>query len=506
MTHLLNTFRGLLILASLLACPVHLHAQTVPNASRPVCIYCNTPLPNGIHARNCPYYAGGKSQSGSRSATGSAHSPGADVKAALVGSLFQNLLTSLFTSNSAEDPKAAEEQAAALAAAHAAEAQRAKDQLAQAEFLKMMQSYKPLDEGQGATFKTLASSDPGFKSLDGEAETLAAKARSPFDTPTTPGLPTPEHSGQATPFFGDTMPIEDLQLLVHPEQDPRVVDLSKAHAFVVANLKEDTAKLESITRKHEGKGNGATTPKAQDCARLAQFLKGSMQQRNQFQKTLQSAQEQVTTWETANRNALLNAAKDGLEYFSGQILESLSKRGEAAARLQRIYDQKSGQMARDGLDLVVIQAKIKRLQKLSSAGQIAEFVSSMSDWQTFMKDGISSLVVQLKASNQDLEGFFTEPGMQDYFGADTAELQVLLDISKIAASNKVLGKWVARKVPIIAGVELAINQAYNALDWYLCFKQVAEANRINGRALEAARTIQRNIDTMYLKLRDCPGS
>lgn len=488
-----------MLLASLLVSPFYLCAQTVPNASRPVCIYCNTPLPNGIHARSCPYYAGSKPPAGTRS-------PGADMKAALVGNLFQSLLTSLFASDSVEDKTAAAAQAAALAAAQASAAQRNNDRIAQAEFMKMMQSYKQLDDSTGAAFKTLANTDLGLKSLDGDAETLAANARAPFDTPATPVLPGPGSTGGATPFFGDTMPVEDLQLLVNPEQDPRVVDLTKAHHFVVSSLKEDTPKLEAIVRKNEGNGTGATTPKVQDCKRLAEFLKGSMQQRNQFQKTLQSAQEQVTTWETANRNALLNAAKDGLEYFSGQILESLSKRGEAAARLQRIYDQKSGQMARDGLDLVAIQAKIKRLQKLSSVGQTADFISSMSDWQTFMKDGISSLVAQLKGSNQDLEGFFSEPGMQVYFGAEAPELQALLDISKIAASNKVLGKWVAKKIPIIAGVELAINQIYNGWDWYSSFKRLSEANSINGRAMDAARAIQQNIDNTYLRLKDCPGS
>lgn len=506
MKHLLSTLRGSLLLASLLVSPVHLSAQAVPNASRPVCIYCNTALPNGIHARNCPYYAGSKPPAGTGSPKGSTRSPGADMKAALVGNLFQSLLTSLFASDTAEDKTAAAAQAAALAAAQASAAQRNNDRIAQAEFMKMMQSYKQLDDSQGAAFKTLANTDLGLKSLDGDAETLAANARAPFDTPTMPVLPGPEPTGGPTPFFGDTMPVEDLQLLVNPEQDPRVVDLTKAHHFVVANLKEDTPKLEALVRKNEEKGTSAATPKVQDCARLAKFLKGSMQQRDQFQKTLQSAQEQVTTWETANRNALLNAAKNGLEYFSGQILESLTKRGEAAARLQRIYDQKSGQMAKDGLDLVVIQAKIMRLQKLSSVGQIADFVSSMSDWQTFMKDGISSLVAQLKASNQDLEGFFSEPGMQVYFGAEAPELQVLLDISKIAASNKVLGRWVAKKIPIIAGVELAINQIYNGWDWYLSFKRLSEANSINGRAMDAARTIQQNIDNTYLQLKDCPGN
>jgi hypothetical protein len=96
-----------------------------------------------------------------------------------------------------------------------------------------------------------------------------------------------------------------------------------------------------------------------------------------------------------------------------------------------------------------------------------------------------------------------DPGMQKYFEADAPELNAMLDISKLAASNKVFGKWVAKKVPIIAGVELAINQTYNALDWYLSYKSIAEANDINGRVLETARSIQKNIDDASMELRNC---
>lgn len=491
MSSFLRMLKGSMVLASLLASHVALDGQTVPSASRPVCIYCNAPLPNGTHARSCPYYAGGKP------AAGSSRKPGSDVKKALAGNLFQNLLTSLFASDTVENQKEAAAQATALAAARASEAQRNNDRIAQAEYLRMMQSYKQLDDAQGAAYKTLASTDLELKSLD--AETLAAGARAPFDTPS-------GRDGAATTFFGDTMPLEDLHLLVNPRQDPRIVDLTNAQGFVGAKLKEDGPRLVALIRKTEEKGGSPIPLKASDCTKLARFLKGSMEQRSKFQKTLQSAQEQVTTWETANRNALLNAAKDGLEFFSGQILDSLSKRGEAAARLQRIYDQRSGQMAKDGLDVVAIQARIKRLQKLSSVGQIADFVSSLNDWQAFTKDGISALVAQLKGSNADVEGLFSEPGLEAYFGGEAPDLHALLDITKIAASNEVLGKWVARKLPLIAGIELAINQTYNALDWYYSFKRVIEANAINGRVLEAAETIQKNIDNAYMQLRDCPGS
>jgi hypothetical protein len=94
--------------------------------------------------------------------------------------------------------------------------------------------------------------------------------------------------------------------------------------------------------------------------------------------------------------------------------------------------------------------------------------------------------------------------MQKYFETEAPELNALLDLSKLAASNKVFGKWVARKVPLIAGVEISLKQSYNALDWYLSFKQVAEANGINGRVLDAARGIQKNIDDTALSLRACP--
>ncbi|MBN1906624.1 MAG: hypothetical protein JW927_16195 [Deltaproteobacteria bacterium] len=39
----------------------------------------------------------------------------------------------------------------------------------------------------------------------------------------------------------------------------------------------------------------------------------------------------------------------------------------------------------------------------------------------------------------------------------------MLDISRIAASANVFGKWVAKKMPVVTGIELAINQLYNAI-------------------------------------------
>ena len=127
---------------------------------------------------------------------------------------------------------------------------------------------------------------------------------------------------------------------------------------------------------------------------------------------------------------LLNAAKDGVAYFAGQLLEDLTKRGKAADRLQQIYEKNAGQMAQDGLDTAAIAAKIKRLKELSSTGRISELTSNVKDWQSFIKNGVSALMQQLNASNQEIQGMLEDPRMQKYFETDAPQLKALLDISR----------------------------------------------------------------------------
>jgi hypothetical protein len=63
---------------------------------------------------------------------------------------------------------------------------------------------------------------------------------------------------------------------------------------------------------------------------------------------------------------------------------------------------------------------------------------------------------------------------------------------------------VAKKIPVIAGIELAINQTYNAMDWLLSFNRIMDANSINGKVLDTARQIQKNIDNTNVELDGCP--
>jgi hypothetical protein len=423
----------------------------------------------------------------------------------VIGAIFKSILTSKSSANSRNNQKEleAKQREAELAAQQAAEQQRINEAIAQSEYDKMMQSYKLLDGSQELKPKTLNSTNLDFKTLDGNAESLAAGAKKQFEVTGTASVSGSSVTGNATPFFGDEMPVQDLQTLLDPENNPNIVDLRDAKKFVTEKTVNDSSGIVSLLKNYEPEGNGEPIIQKPDCIKLENQLKGFANQRRQFQKTIDLSQNELNMWETANHNALINAAKDGLEYFTGELLEGLSNRGKAADRLQQIYDKNVKQMAGEGINVAGIKAKIDQLRSISSAGQITELTANINDWETFLKDGMSSLIGRLTDSNTEIKGILEDSKMKKYFETEEPELNTLLDISKIAASNMIFGKWVAKKLPVIAVIELSIKQTYNGLDYFLSLNRIISAQKINGGVMDVARYIQKNIDVTYLALSKC---
>lgn len=474
---------------------------------KPVCAYCGTSLPNGVHSSSCPYYVAPKAPGG-----GGGKAPytgGGNMQSMMVGAILGSLFSAAFAppASAQDDAEAKAQQAAAalaaqqkaaeLAAKKSAE-QKAKEAAAQAEFEKMMQSYKQLD---GQARATDPNAGLGLKTLDGDAEKLAAAARQPFDTGGLglKGLDSAPPAPAPTPFFGDTMPAADIQRLVNPDTDPRVVDLREAKTFVAENLKKEA----KAPAQKPDKMKDAPASKSPDCQQLATKLKGFLHQRELFNKTIFQAQEQLDTWREANRNALLNAAKDGIEYFAGNYLEALAKRGKAAERYSGILEKRAEEMAREGIDVAAVRAKIDHMAKLSTRGQVADLTNKLNDWTTFAKDGLSAMLVQLSASDAEVKAMLLDPKIGKYFETDAPTLNALFDLSKIMADAGVFGKWVARKVPLIAGLEISYKQSYNALDWLLSLNRIMDAHKVNGQVLAAAQSLQGHIDDTYYELKNC---
>jgi len=428
-------------------------------------------------------------------------SSAAQMKGMVFGAVFESVLTSLFTTPRASeaDIQAAQQRAAELAWQQEQERQ-AREAAAQAAYDRMMQSYKQLDDAATASFKTIADANLSFKGLDGDLETMTANARKPFDTAgALVPPPAPPEPVVPTQFFGDTMPLADIKLLANPENDPRVVDMREANRYVVQSIKTDKEKIAAAVQQQIARQAQAPKSKEQ-CVALARKLDGFLAQRNRFQKTIYQGQEQLNVWEEASRAALVNAAKDGFEFFAGKYLDVLKNRSEFAETvLQRINAQRDN-LARAGYNMAAYEAKLSRFKTI---GTVADNIAKANDWQTMMKDGVSSLIAQLASSNDEMKAMMEEPIMQQVLTTDSPRLNLLLDITKLVAAEGVVGKWVANQIPVIGWVEISIKQAYNATDWFLSFQRIGDANNINGQIMASARSLQRHIDDTYLELRQC---
>ena len=452
----------------------------------------DVPMPTGIECvRDCP----GTKPALSHSPTHSLRIRNGDAESALVGALFGAVLGAALAPDQDDEAETRrrEQQAAALAARQL-EAQRIRAAAAQAAYDRMMKSYKQLEGAAAVDFKNLGRQNVGFKSLNDNAETIGAHSRMPFDTAASPAaLPMPETASHPTPFFGDTMPMAQISLLVDPTNDPRIVDLRKAKKFTIESLK--------MQQDRPDQGQPAWSgPNAAECSSMHTKLRGFIDQQNKFHQTILLANEQIEIWEDANRNALINAAKEGVERFGAIYLENLNKRGEAAERLMSAFERNKARMLADGVDVIAVERKIARLKATAKAGKLAGVISDANDWQTFMKDGMSAVLTQLNASNAEI---LDDPVIQRYFTTEVPEVQALLDLTQMGASAKVFGKWVAKQMPIVAWTSFAINQTYNATDWFLSFQRLVDAHQINGKVADSAKILQRKIDTTRIALKQC---
>ena len=418
----------------------------------------------------------------------------------IAGAIFQSLASSLFhstprTSQNASEQAAliARQKADALAAWQAMQLQREKDAAFQAEHQKIVQSFEPSGGLQTEGFKGAAGSDMTFKTLDSDAESLAANAGQGFDTPvgTTEPIAQTWKAAKPTPFFGDKMPAEDVRLLIDPDNDPRVVDLRNAKAFVVKNLKNESEKQK-----------GEPIIKTPDCKKLLQTLRGFRTQRDKFYKTINMAQEQYEVWRQQNKNALTHAIKDGLDYLIGSWLRALEKRGELAAQMQAICEKNATRMAESGVDTTAIRTLIKEL-KDESSGEFADFVGRVDETKKFLTDGMTTLLERMNSSNRKVQQILEDPKMETYFEPVLPEMKTVCDISTLVAASKIFAKWGAEKVPLIAAAEFAVNETYNGMDFVLSFKRMMEADKINGKVLYAAQNLQQHINDISSELQAC---
>ena len=437
-----------------------------------------------------------------------ASSPGNALTMGIMQMLISNMLSS--------DPKKEQaDQAAKQAELDRIAAEEEKQRqieaaLEQERYENMMKLYKPVPGSQTLEIKTLeeGGADLDFKTLNGDAEQMAAEARSPFDTP---GISNsfPELK-DGTDFFGIPVSSPDFQTLVDTDNDPNIVDLTNANNYI----KENIAK-EEISKTESPKKEDAVQPKKElpegYCRNLQLKLSGFTETRTKFQKTINLTQGELNKWKQQNNDALWNAAKSGASLITDIFLKHLDLRKNSAVDIKK-YLTSLPLGNTSGVTDNYIKILDQVINYRYNLPKTAENIKKAAEYAFLLRDATQLMAEEIAKSDQEVTAMLHDdkfkvllntgnPGVdagQFVFGkvADVFLEGPLLKDKLVSAFSKTM--------PIVAWCQFAVDQTYNATDWILSYKRICDLNSVSGKETEAAQYIQSKIFETQNLMKECP--
>ncbi len=478
---------------------------SVSAQSNCVCASCGRACGSG-HATSCSYYVAPKTTTSSSKPV--VITPANNLNMMVAGTLMQGLLNGIFSSDQKAQQQKQQQQQLLLQqqqiklAQEQAKQKKIKDSADHAMFLKLMDSYKPVEGSQKLD----------FKNLNGDMETMSKNAREQFD-----GLTVPNDTskiGHQTNFFGTQMDSAQINTLVDPDKDSVILDINNADKFIkenkildsakVANLKNDTAKKTIL--------NSAKTNI--ECETLQKRLDNYFMQRDKFHKTIISTQTDLEEWKKKNNSALWNAAQSGFEFvFSqkfGDLLKTVEDKGAKARNIEQRLLPYMDQLREKGVD---VDGYLKTLRaRTFNSDFLAKDVKKFGDaieYDAFFRDAVQAGIAKVADTDTDYEKILKDPNVEMVLN----DGHPLVDVGQFIASKgieKILETEFLKnlitfnnKIPYVAYAQLAVDEAYNALDWYLSYKQIKQLHEVSGQELQATMNLQMNIDKTFSLLKNC---
>lgn len=493
-----------------------LNNYTPPPVPDPVCAYCNYKLPN--HAANCPYNPKNLAAKKTNSTSLPAVVPLTNQSLSLMvaGTLMQGLLNGIFSSNEQQkqQQQIAEQQQQMQLQMQMAMQKKIKDSMDNLNYLKLMSSYKQLQGAQELSLKASSSQQQlDFKKLDGDDESMRADAGKAFDGNTISDTTGGVQFFQGTDFFNSNVAKTD----IYPERDSVMLDVNNADKFLKEHEISDSAKvanLKSDIVKNSAKNN--PEKKNIDCPILQQKLNDYIAQRDKFHKTIISTQTDLVEWQNRNNEALWNAAYSGAEFLFdqkfGDLLKKVEERGDQAENVRERLIPYMDALRKKGVN---VDSYLKTLNaRIFSKDFLAKDVETFKDaaeYDAFFRDAIQAGIMKVAETDSSYDKILKDNSVkimlntEEHPGVDAGQFVAGKGLEKLLESQllKNLLKF-DDKIPYVKYAQLAVDEAYNAYDWYLSYQRIKEAHETSGKELQAAAGLQMLIDKTIDQVKGCP--
>lgn len=480
----------------LLSSPVFVYAQ--PSNFNCTCMTCQRPCNN--HASGCYYNPNKASSVAKPSGTNSPSSSG-DINVLIIQSVFNALLAPPSGPSAADQAKldaqrAAQEAEMQRIALEKAEKKRIKDSMDAVAYDQLMKMSKPIPGGDAKL---------DFKTLDGDAENLSRAASDQF-MPS--GIDSSHmNASGGTNFFGMGLSSPEFQTLMDPDNDPMIVDLTEANTFIVDNLKKDEVSAGEPASKEEPKNE---VPDKAKCLEMETRLASDLANREKFQKTIDLTLTELNKWKEQNNAAFWNAVTDGLNTTAGVFLDYVIESRKQAAAIQKVIIDNQQKWIDNK---VFTPESVKRYKDLTdlrlSNYEDAVFgkqISNAADYYGLLRNSIQAVTERLSGTDSEYREMCKILQQGGYLG----------DFPIVDAAQFLAGKTIEAfmknpetivtknlKIGYVTIAQLAVDEFYNAMDWYLSYKNICTLRDVSGKELEAAKYLQSKIDEKRAFLSKC---
>ncbi len=478
-----------------------MHAKDIPN------YYISVPQPSPVggytsgNTRSTSSSGQNSTQNSNQSSSQSSATPAFNANTMIQTMLVQSLVNAVFSAPAAPAaPSQAQLEAQRIEMERIqqeqARQQKIRDSLNLRAYNKLMDNSISIKEGDG---------NLDFMKLDGEMEQMRADAEGQFSGE---GVKSENVSiSKGTDFFGQGLSEPELNTLLDINNDPNIVDLSETKTYIVDNIKNES----EIVKQENNIKEENTKPKlsAEECTMLNNKLNSYTDNRQKFLQNIDKTILEVNNWEEKNNQAYWNAVTDGISSVAGIFLDYVIESRKSALKIKEILEKNEIKYIADGAFTKESIEKYKKMLDLRinnyNNANVGKKMSDISEYYGFVKNIIQTTTEQLSGSDSEYK----------YLINTLKEKGYLSDFPVVEASQFLAGKTIDSfikqpiiqkgflKVSYVTIAQMAVDQAYNALDWYLSYKNMCKLKEINGKELEAAKYIQNKIFEVKAQLNNC---
>lgn len=454
----------------------------------------------------------------------------------VAGALLQGVFNSLLSSPAEKSPEQLEAE------------RKEQERIAEEEKLKKEMEEKHQQEVYDNLMKS-SKDVPGsesldFKNLDGNMETLRKEASDPFDSGSkgvqlkkdsafigkpvaSPDLknlnstnPNPKDANapsKGTAFFGVPVSSPEFQTVVEPESAPVYKDIKTSVNLTEQYLKNEKLVVGLIAQAINN--NGSPIIEKPDCKALNEKLVRYRSDLVRFQAWNNETLIELEKWKKQNEDAFWNAVTDGASAAFSVFLDYLNETRASALKIKKLLEENEAKYLQDKIFTASEIEKYKKLLdqriNLCNITEFSKTAMEPQEYVNFAKNLLQGTTEKLTKSDGDCQGMINTLKDQGIlsetpwvdagqFAAEGIINKFLHNPNLIIGPNSLLKN--SLKIPYVTIAELAVNEAYNVTDLWKSYQNICTLRDADGKATEAVKKIQNDMDNIKIQLKDCSST